>query len=393
MDRTIYLERIASQYRIHSICAILGARQVGKTTLARQVAAQSSLKTIFFDLEDPTDILALQSPKLVLSDYEGYLIIIDEIQRRPELFPILRVLVDDPVKKYRFLILGSASRDLIHQSTETLAGRIGYIYLPPFTLSEVGQAKKLLLRGGFPRSFLADSDEDSFAWIKDYIMTFLERDIKMLGFDNISPMNMYRFWMMLCFYHGQLTNNAEISKSLMISRQMATQYLDILAGTFMIRLLQPWYENIQKRQVKTSKIYFRDAGIFNSLMGINSLDDIIRNPKVGALWEGFALEQILTCLQVRNEEAFFWATHNDAELDLLIFRKGKRIGFEFKYSDSPSITKSMHIAMQDLKLDYIFVIFPGDIKFPMHEKIMAYGLNLIEQLEKMVDSVVDSVKK
>ncbi len=388
MDRAIYLQRIESQYRIHPICAILGARQVGKTTLARKFAAQSQLPTVFFDLEDPTNLLALQNPKLVLGEYEGCLIIIDEIQRRPELFPILRVLVDDPVKKYTFLILGSASRDLIHQSSETLAGRIGYIYLPPFTLLEVGQTKKLLLRGGFPRSFLAQTDQDSSAWLKDYIMTFLERDIKMLGFDNIAPLNMYRFWMMLCFYHGQLVNNSEISKSLMISRPLAMHYLDILAGAFMIRILQPWHENIQKRQIKTPKIYFRDTGIFNNLMGIHTLDGIMRNPKIGVLWEGFALEQILTCLQIDNEKAFFWATHNDAELDLLIFKNGKRIGFEFKYSDTPSVTKSMHIALQDLKLDYLFVIFPGTIKFPMHEKIMAYSLDLIEQLEVTIDMIL-----
>lgn len=331
--------------------------------------------------------MALDNPKLVLSQYDEYLIIIDEIQRRPELFPILRVLVDDPVKKYQFLILGSASRDLIHQSSETLAGRVGYIELPPFIIEEVGQEQRLLLKGGFPRSFLAETDADSFAWLKDHINTFLERDLRMLGFDNVAPLSMYKFWMMLCFYHAQISNNAEISKSLMISRQMATRYLDILAGTFMIRILQPWFENIKKRQVRSPKIYFRDTGIFNCLMGINSLSDLQRSPKLGAVWEGFAIEQILQCLQVRNEEAYFWATQNGAELDLLIFKDGKRIGFEFKYADAPKITKSMHTALQDLHLDYLFIIFPGDKRFPMHEKIMACGLQLVPELHELIKKI------
>ena len=382
MERTRYLELITLHFRVHSVCAILGARQVGKTTLARQFAAQlSTKKTYFFDLEDPESLLAFQNPKELLSQYHDCLVVIDEIQRRPELFPILRVLVDHPTKKYQFLILGSASRDLIHQSSETLAGRIGYIELPPFTLCEVGQRQKLLLRGGFPRSFLAETDADSYLWIKDYINTFLERDLRMLGFENIAPLGMYKFWMMLCFYHAQTVNHTEISTSLMISKPMAMKYLDILAGTFMIRILQPWYENIKKRQVRSPKIYFRDSGIFNSLMSIRSLDDLVRNPKIGALWEGFALEQVLNCFQVRNEEAYFWATQNDAELDLLIFKNGKRIGFEFKYSDAPTITKSMHIALQDLNLDHLFVVYPGTMKFPMHEKITMCGLDALSEIE------------
>ena len=388
MERKIYLKLIESQHRIHPICAILGARQVGKTTLARQYAVQTNKRTVFFDLEDPADLFALlQNPKAILSEYDGALIIIDEIQRRPELFPILRVLVDHPEKKYQFLILGSASRDLIHQSSETLAGRIGYLYLPPFTLCEVSPVLQLLLRGGFPRSFLAGTDEDSFSWRKDYVMNFLERDIPMLGFDNIAPLGMYKFWMLLCFYHGQLANSAEMSKALMISRQMVTRYLEILAGTFMIRVLQPWHENIAKRQVNTPKIYFRDAGIFNSFMDIQTTDDMIKHPKIGALWEGFAIEQILNCLQVRNEEAYFWATHNEAELDLLIFKRGKRIGFEFKYSSEPCVTKSMHIALQDLKLDYIFVIFKGSEKFVLQPNIMAFGLESIAELESVMQEL------
>ena len=362
------------------ICAILGARQVGKTTLARQFAAEQSKKVVFFDLENPRHLTSLENAMTTLEQYNDYIVVIDEIQRRPELFPILRVLVDDPDKKYQFLILGSASQDLIRQSSETLAGRIGYIELPPFTLSEVtGQTNKLLIRGGFPRSFLAESDEDSFSWRQNYINTFLERDLPSFGF-NISPQVMHKFWMMLCFYHGQNFNSKELAKSLMLSDKTITKYADILAGTFMIRILQPWHENIKKRQVKSPKIYFRDTGIFNALASIHSMHELTFNPKIGPLWEGFALEQVINCLNIKDVDCYFWATQSEAELDLLVFKNGKRIGFEFKYSDSPKITKSMHIAIQDLQLDHCYVIFPGNMSFPMHEKITACGLDVLAKI-------------
>jgi len=379
MERTIYLDLISEQFAVHSICAILGARQVGKTTLARQFAAKTIKKVIFFDLEDPDNLVALENPKLILSQYADYLIVIDEIQRRPELFPVLRVLVDDPIKKYQFLILGSASRDLIHQSSETLAGRIGYIYLPPFTFFEVHALSTLLLRGGYPKSFLALSDKASLQWRKAYISTFLERDLALLGFD-VSPQVMHKFWKMLCAYHGQMFNASEIATSLMVSNKTIARYLDILEGTFMIRVLQPWFENLKKRQIKTPKIYFKDSGIFNCLSSIYSLTDLDYNSKIGAVWEGFALEQIITCFQIPAEDCYFWSTQNDAELDLLIFKDGKRLGFEFKYADAPKITKSMRIALQDLKLDHVYVIYPGKMKFLMDEKITACGLELLQQL-------------
>lgn len=380
MKRTLYLEQIKRYLRVHPICAILGARQVGKTTLARQFAAQHDQKVEFFDLENPTHLASLETPLLTLSKYAGYLVVIDEIQRRPDLFPILRVLVDDPEKKYTFLILGSASRDLIRQSSETLAGRIGYIELPPFTVFDVQETEKLLIRGGFPRSYLAESEEDSFLWREEYISTFLERDLPSFGFD-VSPQLMHRFWMMLCFYNGQTFNAQEIAKSLMLSDKTATKYLDILAGTFMIRVLQPWHENIKKRQVKTPKIYFRDSGIFNALSSIRSIAELAKTPKIGSLWEGFALEEIINCLQIRSEDSYFWATHNEAELDLLVFKNGKRLGFEFKYSDSPKITKSMNIALEDLKLDHIYIIFPGTMSFAMNEKITACGLDALKEIK------------
>ena len=380
MKRTIYLEQIKRHLRVQPVCAILGARQVGKTTLARQFADQYNKKVEFFDLENPTHLTSLETPMLTLSKYADYLIVIDEIQRRPDLFPILRVLVDDPDKKYTFLILGSASRDLIRQSSETLAGRIGYIELPPFTFFDVHETEKLLIRGGFPRSYLAESEEDSFLWREGYISTFLERDLPSFGFD-VSAQLMHRFWMMLCFYHGQTFNAQEIAKSLMISDKTVTKYLDILAGTFMIRVLQPWYESIKKRQAKTPKIYFRDSGIFNTLSSIHSITELAKTPKIGPLWEGFALEEIINCLQIRSDDCYYWSTHNETELDLLVFKNGKRLGFEFKYSESPKITKSMHTAIEDLKLDHLYIIFPGKMSFAMNNIITACGLDALKEIK------------
>jgi uncharacterized protein len=379
MRRVIYLEQIKKHLRIQPICAILGARQVGKTTLARQFATDYHQKVEFFDLENPTHLASLETPMLTLGAYADCLVVIDEIQRRPDLFPILRVLVDDPVKKYTFLILGSASRDLIRQSSETLAGRIGYIELPPFTLFDVDDSAKLLIRGGFPRSYLAESEEDSFLWREGYISTFLEKDLPNFGFD-VPPRLMHRFWMMLCSYHGQPFNAHEIATSLMVSDKTITKYLDILAGTFMIRVLQPWFENIKKRQVKTPKIYFRDSGIFNTLSSIHSIAELAKTPKIGPLWEGFALEEIINCLQARSADCYFWSTHNEAELDLLVFQHGKRLGFECKYSDSPKMTKSMNIALENLNLDHLYVIFPGKVRFPMSEKITACGLDALREI-------------
>ena len=379
MERPVYLKQITNHLRIQPICAILGARQVGKTTLARQFASTYQGKVEFFDLENPIHLASLENPMLTLTKFDDHLVVIDEIQLRPDLFPILRVLVDDPVKKYKFLILGSASRDLIRQSSETLAGRIGYIELPPFTLFETDDADKLLIRGGFPRSYLTESDDDSFLWREGYISTFLERDLPSLGF-NIPPKTMRRFWMMLSHYHGQMFNASEIANSLMVSDKTAKNYLDILSGTFMIRTLQPWFENLKKRQVKTPKIYFRDSGIYNTLASIRSITELVKNPKAGALWEGFALEEVINCLQLNSDDCYFWSTHNEAELDLLVFKHGKRLGFEFKYTDSPKVTKSMNIALEDLKLDHLYIIFPGIQHFPLTDNITACGLSGLKNL-------------
>ncbi len=373
MKREHFLEKIKAQFRVHPICAILGPRQVGKTTLAKiYIDTYFAGDAYVLDLENPLDIARLENPMLTLGNVTQSLIVIDEIQRRPELFTVLRVLADQNPKK-QFLILGSASRDLIHQSSETLAGRIGYIELYPFSMPEAKDSAKLWLRGGFPRSFLAASNADSYLWRQSYITTFLERDIPSLGF-NLPPQQMRRFWLMLAHYHGQVFNASELGRSLGVSGHTVRKYLDILNGTFMVRVLHPWFENLKKRQVKSPKIYFRDSGILHALLGIRDEGELRTNPKLGAFWEGFALEEVIRNFQATSEECYFWATHADAELDLLIVKNGKRLGFEFKYTDAPKATKSMRIAHLDLKLDHLTVIYPGVEVFPLSDNITAVGL-------------------
>ena len=381
--RDDFLHKIEQNFRVHSVCAILGPRQVGKTTLARTYV-QERLGGVarFFDLENPFDLARLDNPMLALASEPEKLIVLDEIQMKPELFPIIRVLVDNPTHKYKLLILGSASRDLIQQSSETLAGRVGYLELSPFTLAEVDNSSQLWLRGGFPLSYSANSESDSFFWRQNYIKTFLERDIPYLGF-NIPPQQIRRFWLMLSHYHGQVLNMSELAKALQISSPTVRKYLNILIGTFMIRELLPWYENIKKRQVRSPKIYFRDSGILHALLSIKDVSELNTYPKIGASWEGFALEEIIRKYEASPEEVFFWATQADAEIDLLIFKHGKRFGFECKYVDVPRTTKSMHIALEDLKLDHIFVIYPGKETFALTPKITACGLDALVELDTM----------
>lgn len=375
MKRPYYIKKIAMLIQQFPTVCLLGPRQVGKTTLARQYAKEVEYqftKIHFFDLEDPEHLEMLTHPKLTLGHLEG-LIIIDEIQRRPDLFPILRVLIDNPSAKQRWLILGSASRDLLHQSSETLAGRIAYLEVQPFDLTEVHEIKSLWLRGGFPNAYLTASDAESFEWRKQYVKTFLEQDIPNLGI-NIPPLNLRRFWTMLAHYHGNIFNAEELSRSLAINNKNIRRYLDILTSTFMIRQLQPWRENIGKRQVKSSKIYFRDSGLFHYLLGIETETALQQHPKLGASWEGFALEEIIRYHQADPENCYFWATHHQAELDLLLFHKGKRLGFEFKYTDAPKLTKSMQIAHSDLQLDALTVIYPGTKEYWLSDQIKAMGL-------------------
>ena len=301
------------------------------------------------------------------------LIVIDEIQKRPDLFPLLRVLIDKHRSTQQYLILGSASRDLIQQSSETLAGRISYLELTPFNLSEVHDINTLWIRGGFPLSYLAVSDEISFSWRKDYIQTFLERDIPNLGI-NIPPKQLHRFWSMLAHYHGQLFNASELGRSISLSDKTMRHYLDILCGTFMIRELQPWFANLKKRQVKSSKIYFRDSGIFHALTGITNHSALLRYPGIGASWEGFALEEVIRHHSARAEECYFWRTYTGDKLDLCIEQNGHLSGFEFKFSSAPKLTSSMIVALEALELDKITVIYPGEKQFYLHEKVEVIGL-------------------
>jgi predicted AAA+ superfamily ATPase len=378
MLRQKFLSLIEQHFQIHKVCALLGPRQCGKTTLSQQFAKIKEIPRInIFDLEDPLDLERLNEPMLALSNLHGF-VIIDEIQYKPNLFSILRVLADK--NNIKFLVLGSASRDLIKQSSETLAGRIGYIEMTPFELTETNEIHKLWLRGGFPLSYLADNDELSFLWRQNYIKTFLERDVPSLGF-SIPTAQLRKFWLMLCHYHSGIFNASELGNSLGVSYHTAKHYLDILEGTFMIRVLQPWYENLKKRQVKTPKIYFRDSGVYHTLLGLNNNEAIATHPKIGSSWEGFALEQIIRYYNADSEECYFWSSHNVAEIDLLIVKNGKRLGFEFKYTDTPKITKSMKISLEDLKLDKINVIFPGNLSFKLSDKIEAIGLEFLQNLK------------
>ena len=331
----------------------------------------------YFDLENPVDLKRLAQPYTALRHLEG-LVVIDEIQRVNEIFPALRVLVDDNDCSKKFLILGCASRELIQQSSETLAGRVAYIEITPFSGAEVDDPDRLWLRGGFPRSYLANSDQESEDWREFYIKTFLEQDIPNLGI-KIPPASLRRFWMMLAHYHCQIFNASELGRSFEISDMTVKKYLDILIATFMVRQLQPWHENISKRQVKAPKIYFKDSGILHSLIGIFSISDLRTHPKLGDSWEGFALEEVIRHYQAQNHECYFWSTYSGAELDLLIYQKNKKRGFEFKYSDAPSLTKSMLIALEDLNLDELIIIYPGDVDYSLSEKIHVKALaNLIK---------------
>ncbi len=374
MQRIDFINKIKKALRKSPVVALLGPRQCGKTTLAQEVFNKTKeAKANYFDCENPRDLVRLSDPMLTLEDMNG-LIVIDEIQRCPELFTVLRVLVDNKKIKRQFLILGSASRELIAQSSETLAGRIHYIELSPLNLKETDQTQKLWLRGGFPLAYLARTNQDSMAWRENYIKTYLEQDIPALGIQ-IPALHLRRFWMMLSHYHGNIYNASEIANSMDISHHTAKRYLDVLTGTFMVRQLPPWHENIGKRQVKSSKIYFRDSGIYHALLGIASMSDLKLNPKLGASWEGYALEQVILAMHADANECFFWSIHSGPELDLMIVKGGKRHGFEFKYSAAPKLTHSMQRAREQLKLDTLKVIYPGDVSFKLTRNIDCVGLD------------------
>lgn len=372
MDRDLARADLAAALRRSPIVALVGPRQVGKTTLAHDATQKARGGATWFDLEDPTDLARLADPRLALGDAPS-LVVIDEVQRRPDLFPVLRVLVDEPGKRRRFLLLGSASGDLLRQSSETLAGRITYLELAPFSIFETADVGRLWLRGGMPRAFLARSDAMAFAWLGDYVNTFLERDVPSFGL-RIAPAALRRFWMMLAHVHGQTLNLSELGRSMDVTDKTIRHYVDVLAQSFMVRELQPWHANISKRQVKAPKVYLRDSGVLHSLLAIRNARGLAVHPKVGASWEGFALENVLRTLRTPPHECFFWATQAAAELDLLVFPRGKRIGFEFKRTDSPKKTKSIQIAGEDLALDHVFVVYPGARSFPLSKDVTALAL-------------------
>ena len=361
------------------VVAILGARQVGKTTLARALVERRAGAATRFDLEDPDDLSRLAEPKLALGALDG-LVVIDEVQRRPDLFPMIRVLVDRPRAKARFLILGSAAPGLLRQGSESLAGRIAFHELGGFALDEVGeeQSDALWQRGGFPRSFLAPTDEESLAWRREFIRTFLERDLPQLGIQ-VPSTTLHRFWSMLAHHHGQLWNAAELARALGVAGSTVGRYLDVMTGGLVIRVLQPWHENTGKRQVKAPKLFVADPGLLHALLGISTRDDLERHPKVGASWEGFVLNEVIRQVGAHPEECFFWATHAGAELDLLVIRGRRRLGFEIKRTTSPSATRSVHAALETLGLELLDVIHAGEHTFPLRDRIRAVSFGRLGQ--------------
>ena len=358
------------------VVGLIGARQVGKTTLARVLAGAERQPVTFFDLEDPTDEASLADPKLMLEPLEG-LVVIDEVQRKEGLFRLLRVLVDRPDNTARFLVLGSAGPDLLRQSSETLAGRIAYYELPPFGIGETGidSLPRLWLRGGFPPSFLAPDDARSHAWRNAFIRTFLERDLPQLGV-SVPTATMRRFWTMLAHYHGNRWNGAELGRALGATAPTVNAYVDALVDSLVVRRLAPWHENLKKRQVKAPKLYVADTGLLHALLGVDSESALMGHPKSGASWEGFAMHEIVRLLGVDWDRCYYWATHRGAELDLLVHSAGHRIGFEFKRTSAPAMTRSMHSALSDLKLDRLYTVFPGHSRFRIHERAEAIGLSL-----------------
>ncbi len=375
IKRTDDLARLRRALGRSRVVALLGPRQCGKTTLARQLLPADSLN--YFDLEDPESLNRLQEPNTALRSLRG-LVVIDEVQRRPDLFPLLRVLADRKPLPARFLILGSASTELLRQSSESLAGRIETVELDGLSLHDVGTSRQQRhwLRGGFPLSYVARSEAQSVVWRREFIRSFLERDLPQMG-SNVSSVSLRRFWNMLAHYHGQIWNAAELARSLGVNESTTRRYLDLLAGVFMVRQVQPWFENLGKRQIKSPKIYIRDSGLLHSLLGIGSARELEHHPKVGASWEGYAIEEVLRSL--RPDETYFWATHGGAELDLLLFIKGRRIGVEFKRADAPVVTASMRTAMGSLGLHRLFVVYPGTKAYSLAKNMEVLPLQTLSR--------------
>ena len=365
------LARLEHLLKVNPVVALLGARQVGKTTLARQLAGAWPGPSHIIDLESTAEAARLTDPEMALGPLRG-LVVLDEIQHRPEIFRPLRVLADRPGGQARFLVLGSASPDLLRQSSETLAGRVAHYELSGLALSEVGPANmdRLWLRGGFPRSYTAGSEADSNQWRRDFVRTFLERDIPQLGV-RMSSATLRRFWSMLAHYHGQVWNGAELARAFGVSNHTVASYLELLEATFMVRTVRPWFANLRKRQVKSPKVYIRDTGILHRLLGLPRRVDLERHPKIGASWEGFVIERIVESLRVDAEDCHFWATHAGAELDLVVRHGGDLRGFEIKHTSAPKVTRSMRVALADLELDSIDVVHAGAETYPLGERFRA----------------------
>jgi hypothetical protein len=378
LPRPNLIEGLRRSLRDYPVVLLLGPRQCGKTTLAHQVAGSAST---YFDLEDPATPLRPSAAKRILDPLRG-LVVIDEFQRQPALFELIRVLADRVPRRTRFLILGSASPDLVRGASETLAGRMAYHEMAGFDAEEVAAPhhERLWIRGGFPRAFLARTEAESYLWRLNFIQSFLERDIPQLGI-RVPAHALRRFWTMVAHYHGQVWNAAELGRALGTGENAVRHYLDILSGAFMVRQLPPWFENVGKRLVKAPRIYLRDSGLLHALIGTRSRLDVLSHPKLGASWEGFALDQAIRLLHAERD-AFFYRTHAGAELDLFVVRGGRRYGFEFKYADAPSATKSMHVARTDLRLEHLYVVCPAERAYALDERISVLPLSELPALAR-----------
>lgn len=381
LDRPDPLGHLLDALRRSRVVALLGPRQCGKTTLARQIVPVDSPN--YFDLEDPASLARLDEPMTALSGLVG-VVAIDEIQRRPNLFPVLRVLADRESDPARFLILGSAAPDFLRQPAESLAGRLETVVLRGFSLNEVGVTQQPVhwLRGGFPRSYLAGTDVDSAAWRRSFIAALLERDLPMLGL-NTTPQLLRRFWVMLAHLHGQTWNGAELARALAVSQPTVRRYLDILEGVFMVRVLAPWHSNVMKRQVRSPKVYVRDSGLLHSLLGVLDQKGLLESPRIGASWEGYVIEELLA--RIEPDEAYFWGTHAGAELDLLVLKNGRRLGVECKRSDAPRMTPSMRAALTDLDLDRLYVVYPGMRRYDLADNVTVVPLAQVVQADQWVN--------
>ena len=377
LKRNRHRDAVLALLGTNPVVCLLGPRQVGKSTLARIVATASRWPVTYFDLESDVDLRRLEEPSHALSSLRG-LVVIDEIHRRPELFPTLRVLADRPRRPARFLVLGSASPHLLKQTSETLAGRIAFHELPGFALDEVTphNLDRVWLRGGFPRAYTAKTNTGSSRWRQDFIKTFLERDLPQLDVRTPSA-TLARFWSMLAHVHGQTLNWSELGRSMGVADTTVRNYLDILEGALVVSTLMPWHENISKRQVKAPKVYVRDSGLLHTLLDVETRDQLDRHPRVGASWEGFVIQQVVQHLGARRERCFFWATHGGAELDLLVVARGRRLGFEVKLTDAPGVTASMHSALADLNLHSLDVIHAGSTTYPLTNRVRAVSARRI----------------